>query len=58
MGFVRKVMDYLLGYEVKEIVVDEHGNTTEEYPLNREKTIPKKEGSLSLNKCSQFIKSQ
>lgn len=35
-------MDYLLGYEVKEIVVDEHGNTTEEYPLNREKTIPKK----------------
>ncbi|MGG4015461.1 DNA translocase FtsK [Priestia megaterium] len=42
MGFVRKVMDYLLGYEVKEIVVDEHGNTTEEYPLNREKTIPKK----------------
>jgi len=42
MGFVRKVMDYLLGYEVKEIVVDEYGNTTEEYPLNREKTIPKK----------------
>jgi DNA segregation ATPase FtsK/SpoIIIE, S-DNA-T family len=42
MGFVRKVMDYLLGYEVKEIVVDEHGNTMEEYPLNREKTIPKK----------------
>lgn len=35
-------MDYLLGYEVKEIVVDEHGNTTEEYPLNREKTIPEK----------------
>lgn len=35
-------MDYLLGYEVKEIVVDEHGNTMEEYPLNREKTIPKK----------------
>ncbi|MFP7734377.1 DNA translocase FtsK [Priestia aryabhattai] len=45
MGFVRKVMDYLLGYEVKEIVVDEHGNTTEEYPLNREKTIPKKKAS-------------
>ncbi len=38
-------MDYLLGYEVKEIVVDEHGNTTEEYPLNREKTIPKKKAS-------------
>lgn len=35
-------MDYLLGYEVKEIVVDEYGNIMEEYFLNREKIIFKK----------------
>ncbi|WP_064484028.1 DNA translocase FtsK [Bacillus sp. VT 712] len=41
MGFMRKMMDYLLGYEVKEIIVDEKGRETE-IPLDE----PKKETEM------------
>ncbi|TYR82100.1 DNA translocase FtsK [Priestia megaterium] len=45
MGFIRRVMDYLLGYEIKEIVVDENGRT-EEVPLTKSKKQEKYDKAL------------
>ncbi|UZW67240.1 hypothetical protein OC195_06120 [Priestia flexa] len=48
MGFMRKMMDYLLGYEVKEIIVDEKGRETE-IPLDE----PKKETEMKQSTSSR-----
>ncbi|MDT2045161.1 DNA translocase FtsK [Priestia flexa] len=50
MGFMRKMMDYLLGYEVKEIIVDEEGRQTE-IPLNE----PKKETEMKQRPVQETV---